>query len=140
MDKPSKRGRGRPKTDLAVPVVTLHDNEPTFTLNMPAWWYAMAHLEAEWRASGRWKHGALGDLARNFTATGKADGGKSPAAITKARADARYQEIVAREVAHWRQNAEYAAKNPARAEDHRSSVRASIEAAMGARAKSKSDR
>jgi hypothetical protein len=60
---------------------------------MPAWWTAAAHLEAEWRVSGRWQHGSLKDLARNFSAD--KEGAKSLASVTKMRADPRYGPMVA---------------------------------------------
>ncbi len=129
MVEEGKRKRGRPKVDRDAPPVTLDAEAKTATLHMPPWWFAMAHLEAEWRAKGLWKHSSKGNLARHFTPTGNAADGKSAAAVTKARADPRYQAIVAGETENWRRTLEAVHRDPEAAEARRASIRASLEAA-----------
>jgi hypothetical protein len=134
MDGEGKRRRGRPKADREASAFKVTGQGETVTFNIPRWWFAMAQLEGEWRAKGKWVHGSKGDLARHFTPTGSAADGKSNAAVTKARKDIRYQALVARAEAEWRRQLEEDCRNPTATEAARDSIRGAIEAAMKPRA------
>ncbi len=108
------------------------DGLPRYRLNAPPWWIAMAEMEAQMVVAGRWglrgHASSLRRLAREFTT--EVGGGKSPAAITKARTDEGYVRYRDRRVAELRVIAEQDRRQPQKAIEHRTRLRADISDAI----------
>ncbi|RAI55911.1 hypothetical protein [Roseicella frigidaeris] len=119
---------GRPKkADLPLVSIEINpDGPPRYSRNVPAWWIAMAHHEARMVVEGQFRHGALRELGRQFGA--ERGGGKSPAAITKVRADWRYAAERDRQIALLQKLAEQDAQDPNRDREARAALRRKLAA------------
>jgi hypothetical protein len=126
--KPTGKPPGRPKVDRDLPLISADVVGMTGRLHAPEWWITMATLEAEWRVAGKWRHGSLKDLARNFTS--ELGGGKSAAAVNKTRRDRRYLAAVNQHVANLKKTIEQDARDPMTARADRVDLRADISAAI----------
>lgn len=88
--RPAGRPNTRDKNTVQEIVIDPTSGDLSHRFNVEGWWIAMAHLEVEWKLSGKWNNSPLKRLSTEF---GPSDAlGKSSPAVTKARKDFRYRE------------------------------------------------
>ncbi len=151
--KPNGRPPTRQKPNLYEIVIGQNGEPRAFRPNVPLWWIALAHVDAEIIVPGPWqglwkkggntrrrdalpKHpcfwapgkGQFEALARYFTGTNGRP--KSKSAITKVRNDPRYRAYRDMAVAALQNIRAFDALNPDAAKSYRKDLRADITAAF----------